>query len=65
MNGVIDLMIEYDDIIYIVDYKTKNIEDIHYNEQVLGYKNYISKIKNKEIKCYLYSIIEKRFKEII
>lgn len=64
MNGVIDLMIEYDDIIYIVDYKTKNIEDIHYNEQVLGYKNYISKIKNKEIKCYLYSIIEKRFKEI-
>ena len=40
-NGVIDLMLEYDNYINIIDYKLKNIEDDNYLKQLNGYKKYI------------------------
>ena len=57
-HGIIDLMLEYDDHIDIIDYKTNDIEDEHYKEQLKGYKEYISTITNKDINIYLYSIIQ-------
>jgi ATP-dependent exoDNAse (exonuclease V) beta subunit len=56
-HGIIDLMIEYEDKIDIIDYKLNNIKDENYLKQLNGYKDYISKITNKEINIYLYSVI--------
>ena len=50
-------MIEYEDKIDIIDYKLNNIKDENYLKQLNGYKDYISKISNKEINIYLYSVI--------
>ena len=63
-NGVIDLMLEYDNVIYIIDYKLKDISDEAYQSQLAGYKSYISKISNKETKTFLYSITESLLKEV-
>ena len=63
-NGIIDLMLEYNDHIDIIDYKLKNIEDDAYNNQLLGYKSYIESISSKKVNTYLYSIIDGNLKEI-
>ena len=63
-HGIIDLLMEYNDHFDIIDYKTKNIDDNHYNEQINGYRKYIESISKKEVKCYLYSIIDGKYKEI-
>ncbi len=63
-HGIIDLMIESNDKIIIIDYKLKNIEDDAYKEQLLGYKSYISKITNKKIELYLYSILDSKYQMI-
>ena len=57
-HGIIDLLIEYEDYIDIIDYKTKNIEDESYIKQLEGYKIYIEKLTNKKVNTYLYSIME-------
>ena len=56
INGIIDLLIEYDDHIDIIDYKLSNIDDEAYTKQLKEYKDYISTIKDKPINIYLYSI---------
>ena len=63
-NGIIDLMIEYDDYIDIIDYKLKNISDSDYDKQLLGYKNYIEKLTKKKVNIYLYSIFDSIYREI-
>lgn len=63
-NGIIDLMIEYDDYIDIIDYKLKNISDSEYDKQLLGYKNYIEKLSRKKVKIYLYSLFDSVYREI-
>jgi ATP-dependent helicase/nuclease subunit A len=63
--GIIDLLIEDDDKVYIIDYKLKNIEDKAYKHQIEGYKEYIEKITDKEIEGYLYSLMEKNLKRIV
>lgn len=63
-NGVIDLMLEYDDYINIIDYKLKNIMDEKYNLQLRGYKKYIESISNKVVNIYLYSLIEDKILKI-
>ena len=62
--GIIDLIIEYDSDLYIIDYKLKNISDIEYQKQLSGYKEYIKKISNKNIKTYLYSVIDNILMEV-
>ena len=63
-NGIIDLMIEYNDSIDIIDYKLKNIKDEKYKDQLNGYKKYIESISDKKINLYLYSILDEKI-EII
>ena len=57
-NGVIDLMLEYDDYINIIDYKLKNIDDKAYIKQLKGYKKYIEMITLKKVDIYLYSVLD-------
>ena len=63
-HGIIDLLVEYNDKIYIIDYKLRNTDDKAYLKQLEGYKNYIMNISNKLVKTYLYSIIDNKIKEI-
>ena len=50
---------------YIIDYKLKNIDDINYDKQLNGYRDYISKITGKDVKCYLYSIMDESYREVV
>ena len=63
-HGIIDLLLEYPDKILIIDYKLKNINDDNYIKQLEGYKEYVKTISSKEIKIYLYSIIDEELQEI-
>ena len=63
-HGMIDLLIETENTFLIVDYKLKNIDSKSYDDQLNGYRTYLKKITNKEIKCYLYSIIDGIYREI-
>ena len=63
-HGIIDLMVEYDNIIYIIDYKLKNISDDAYLKQLVGYKKYISSITDKKVKTFLYSILDNDLMEV-
>lgn len=63
-HGIIDLMIEKSDIIIIIDYKLKDIDDNNYISQLNGYRDYIKSITSKKIEVYLYSIMDEKFKLI-
>ena len=63
-RGIIDLMVEYDEIIYIIDYKLKNITDDAYFVQLKAYKEYIQSISKKPVKTYLYSILHSKLDEV-
>ena len=63
-EGIIDLMLIYNDHIDIIDYKLKEIEDEAYLEQLEGYYHYIALKTTKKIHLYLYSILEGIEKEI-
>ena len=63
-HGVIDLMLVYKDHIDIIDYKLSGIEDKNYDNQLKGYKEYISEKTNLPINTYLYSINQDLFKKI-
>jgi ATP-dependent helicase/nuclease subunit A len=57
VNGIIDLLVVYDDEIHIIDYKTMDIDADKYGKQLNRYKEYIKMIYPKyEIKVFLYSI---------
>lgn len=64
-HGIIDLIIEYDYVLYIIDYKLKNIDDSEYQKQLSGYKKFIGSISDKKIKTYLYSVIDNELREVI
>ena len=63
-HGFIDLIVEYEKDYKIIDYKLSNIEDEEYVKQLKGYKNYLSKIVNKPINLYLYSLFKGDIKKI-
>jgi len=63
-HGIIDLVLIEDNVIKIVDYKLKNIDDEKYIDQLDVYYKYIKSIYDKEIKLYLYSILSGDLKEI-
>ena len=58
-------MFEGNEDIIIVDYKLKNIDDIEYDKQVLGYKKYIENKTGKKTSAYLYSILDEVYREVI
>ena len=49
----------------IIHYKLKNIDDELYDKQLNGYRHFISKKTGKVTKCYLYSIIDEKYREVI
>ena len=63
-NGIIDLMIEYKNEIYIIDYKLKNIDKKEYINQLITYKKVIGSRTNKTIRTFLYSILDDELREI-
>lgn len=65
MHGIIDLIVEYENEIYLVDYKLKQINNAEYKRQLLGYQNYIKKITSKEVTTYLYSFLDETLEKII
>ena len=42
----------------------KEIDDENYQKQLNGYRNYIEKKTNKQVECYLYSIMDEEYKKI-
>ena len=64
LHGIIDLLIECDDKMVIVDYKLKNIDDSNYDKQLNGYRKYIMNRCGKDTYCYLYSIMDSKYREI-
>ena len=64
-HGIIDLLIEREDKMIIIDYKLKNIDDEAYDKQLNGYKEFISNKTKKQVECYLYSIIDNKFREVL
>lgn len=63
-HGIIDLMIEYDNVLYIFDYKLKGIDDQHYDDQLNGYRKYIESLTHKKVYTYLYSILDSKIREV-
>ena len=63
-QGIIDLMLEYEDEIKIIDYKLKNIDDKEYIKQLNVYYKYVKSIKDKKISLYLYSILDNEVKTV-
>ena len=55
-SGVIDLLLEGENEIIIVDFKTSNIDKKEYDNQLKTYAKYVREIFKKPIKAYLYSI---------
>ena len=57
-------MLVYHDHIDIIDYKTKNIDDDAYIEQLNVYRNFIKSVSDLQVNMYLYSIIDSTYKKI-
>ncbi len=64
VNGVIDLLLIYNDHIDIVDYKLSKVDDEAYIRQVRLYKNYISRVSDKKINMYIISILHNNVVEV-
>lgn len=64
INGVIDLLMIYEDHCVIVDYKLKNIDDESYNKQLNIYKAYVHSTFKKPVECFLLSLIDDEIREV-
>ena len=63
-DGIIDLLLEYEDKMVIIDYKLSNIDDENYVKQLSIYKSFIENKTKKETETYLYSILNDTLKKI-
>jgi len=63
--GIIDLLLESDNKIIVIDFKTEIIDKKEYFEQVKKYMEYIKYISDKKVVGYLYSIINDKFIEVL
>lgn len=64
INGIIDMLVIYDDLIQIIDYKLKDINKESYVNQLKSYEKYIKKVFNKKVELFLYSIYDNKYKQI-
>ncbi|MCQ2087126.1 MAG: UvrD-helicase domain-containing protein [Bacilli bacterium] len=64
VTGIIDCLILKDDEVDIIDFKLKNISDVHYDEQLNIYADYVKKIITLPIKKYLVSAITGEVREV-
>ena len=63
-HGIIDLLIDGDEVL-IIDYKLKNIVDEAYQKQLNGYRSYIQTKTDKVVRCFLYSLLDEKYLEIM
>ena len=64
-EGIIDLMIENDEEIVIIDYKsTKPEDESKYILQVQNYKKVVKELKSKNVKGYLLYVDKEKLKEV-
>lgn len=63
-HGIIDLLVVYEDHVDIIDYKLKATVDKAYEKQLSVYKAYTKQKTNKEISCYLLSILDKEITKV-
>jgi len=56
-HGIIDLLIEDTNTMYIIDYKLKNIEDSNYDKQLNGYRKFIK----EKIRKHFYYFFSRKF----
>lgn len=65
LNGIIDMVLEFEDYIILVDYKTDRVSDINelsqrYSEQLMLYKKTLEKTETKPIReAVIYSFYKK------
>ena len=64
-NGVIDLLLVFDENAFVVDYKLKHIDDSAYMNQLKVYKDFVESYMKKPCKCYLLSLLDADLKEVI
>lgn len=64
IKGIIDLIIETKDNLFIIDYKLNNIDDENYKKQLNVYYKYLKKVSFKTIETYLYSIVQNKFLKV-
>ena len=64
INGIIDLFLVYDDRVVLIDYKTKNIDDEHYDLQLKTYMDFLKEKFNKQVIGYLYSLEYGNYRQI-
>jgi len=56
-NGIIDLLLVYEDHCVVVDYKLKNADEFKYTTQLEAYKNYVEKVFKKPTETMLISLL--------
>lgn len=64
IEGIIDLIIETKDCIYIIDYKLSSLDDIAYTKQLSVYKNYMMRVSNKRLILIYIPFINKNLKKL-
>ena len=64
-HGIMDLVMEKEKEMIIVDYKLKNIDDDAYKKQLNGYRKFMEEKTKKPTYCYLYSILDGVFQEVV
>ena len=56
-NGIIDLLLVYEDHCLVVDYKLKNADEEKYASQLNAYKSYVEKVFKKPTDAVLISLL--------
>lgn len=65
IHGSIDLLLVFDDYAYIIDYKTKHIDDPAYEKQLSIYKSFVERKFGLRTRAGLLSIIGAEFKSVL
>lgn len=62
--SIIDLFLLKENEIILVDYKTKDIDDPAYIEQIAIYRDYLKKTFHRPVKAYLLSLLLATYREV-
>ncbi len=65
ISGSIDLILETEEELIIIDYKTASISNPEYKKQLLIYKEYLEDISRKKVSAYLYSLIKEEMMKVL
>ncbi len=64
VDGIIDLLLVFEDRCLIVDYKLKNLDDEAYREQLVVYQHFVERTFSRPTQCYLLSVLTGEVKEV-